>query len=61
MQVACVLHATHVYFTAWEYCFFYVHLVKAFGDADRFMDVRHMSHVFLIYNKVWDYVDFNDR
>ena len=51
MQVACVLHATHVYFTAWEYCFFYVHLVKAFGDADRLMDVGHKSHVFFIYNK----------
>ena len=33
MQVVCVLHAAHVYITAWEYCFFTVHLVRAFGDA----------------------------
>ena len=33
MLVVCVLHTAHVYITAWEYCFFTVHLVRAFGDA----------------------------
>ena len=40
MQVACVLHAAHVYITAWEYCFFIVHLVRAFGDAYKLVDLR---------------------
>ena len=40
MQVVCVLHTAHVYITAWEYCFFIVHLVRAFGDAYKLMDVR---------------------
>ena len=30
----CVpMHRQRVYITAWEYCFFTVHSVKAFGDA----------------------------
>ena len=38
-----VISSTHrlcVYSTAWEYCFFIVHLVRAFGDAYKLMDVR---------------------
>ena len=49
MQVMRFMRMAHVYITAWEYCFFNVHLVTAFGDADRLMDVRHKSHVFFVY------------
>ena len=37
---ACSTHRLCVYSTAWEYCFFIVHLVRAFGDAYKLMDVR---------------------
>ena len=33
-------------FTAWEYCFFYVHLVWAFGDASVHGRKATKSHVF---------------
>ena len=39
MLILCIYYGrvrsapSHVYITAWEYCFFIVHLVKAFGDA----------------------------
>ena len=33
-------------FTAWEYCFFYVHLIKAFGDALVHGRKATKSHVF---------------
>ncbi len=39
----------HISKWTWEYCFFYVRLVKAFGDAHKLMDVRHKSHVFLVF------------
>ena len=50
MPVTRVLRASHVYITAWEYCFFTVHLVKAFGDASvLWTQGNKVSRLFYIY------------
>ena len=68
MLVACVLHAAHVYITAWEYCFFIVHLVRAFGDAYKLVDVRQqvsrlscfytLYTIAIVWRLVWLRKDF---